>query len=136
MNERFPDPLTENDFFWSDKKPDEIIESAQKIGGRWSLMGAKTPSSQLRKYYGEVKRLQNLIEQEGWEKWQLEFKMLKAKAAYALRDRNRNSRSDLVKFIQWGVKKAEDKEGFDYFAKYFEAALGFAYGFGVNERDQ
>ena len=113
--------------------PNELNRSAEEWGKRWSRLEAKTPSSQVRKFYQEVKRLEQLIENDGWDKHRLEFKLLKAKAAYQLRQKPAE-RKDLVKFIQEAADKV-NASNFQLFFKYFEAAVGYAYGFGLKDKD-
>ena len=118
------------DFILTDD-PDILNESAEKWGKRWSKLEAKTPSSQVRKFYQEIKRLEQLIESEGWNKHKLEFKLLKAKAAYQLRQ-EKDKRQDLVNFIQEAADKVNE-DNYKLFFKYFEAAVGYAYGFGLKD---
>lgn len=111
------------------------IESARKWAKRWK--DDKLTSAQLRRYFSEVKRLQLSINQEGWDKHALEVKLLKAKAAYALRqDSERSKRQSMVDFIQNCVDRVKNKDDFEYFVNYFEAAVGFAYGFGLSDRER
>jgi len=122
---------------WRGASKEEILESAEKWGKKWSDIEnsrreRRVSSTQIRRYYSEVKRLELLINQEGWDKHALTFKLLKAKAAYALRT-ERQKRQSMVDFIQVCIDKVKSKEDFDYFVLYFEAALGFAYGFGLSD---
>lgn len=126
--QRFP----KLDFILTDN-PDKLNDSAEKWGKRWSKLEAGTPSSQVRKFFSEIRRLEQKIKSEGWEKNKLEFKLLKAKAAYLLREKV-NERKDLVQFIQDATDKVKTIDDFDLFVKYFEAALGYATGFGLKEK--
>lgn len=110
-----------------------IVKSAEEWGRRWGKDGAT--SAQLRRYFGEVKRLDMLVQQEGWKKHALSVKLLKAKAAYALRQEGKK-RLSMVTFIQECVDKTNTIDDFNHFVLYFEAALGFAYGAGLSDKER
>lgn len=118
---------------WRDASSDEIVKSASDWGSRWKDDGAT--SAQIRRYFGEVRRLELLVDQEGWDKHALSVKLLKAKAAYALRQ-EANKRRSTVAFIQGCVDKINSKDDFKHFVIYFEAALGFAVGFGLSDKEK
>lgn len=105
----------------------------------WSnaMAEAQLPPTQLRRFYGEVKRIQQLIgpveqgnqkrkqEREArWKQNELAFRMLKAKAAYALRT-DRNKREALVKYLQDAVDEVKTLDLFDNFLLHFEAVVGY-----------
>lgn len=125
-------PLQKHEFNFRDK--DTFLETAETAGKRWSKEGVGTPTNQIRKFFGEVRRIEQEIGPKGehWESKKLEFKLLKAKGAYALRDK-REQKEDLVNFLTWGVDGVDSFEDFKLFVKYFEAAVGFAYGHGLKD---
>jgi len=123
---RRPDDAKSPEFKPLTSTPEVLIASAEKWGTAWEQ--ARLPASQLRKYFGEVRRIEQLISMKGepgWNEHKLEFKLIKAKAAYALRDKARERRA-LVDFLQQGVDQVSSLDDFKLFSKYFEAAVGFA----------
>jgi CRISPR type III-A-associated protein Csm2 len=118
-------------FDLTEDPPEKFNESAEQWGRRWSKLEADVPPSQIRNFFTEVRRLEQLIDAHGWDANKLEFKLLKAKAAYILRDKPQQ-RKHLVKFIQEAADKVGSKN-FKTFVKYFEAAVGYAYGYGFSK---
>lgn len=109
-----------------------LIETAHLFGKQWS--DCKLSSAQLRKYYHEVVAIYIIAKSQGWDKVALQFKLLKAKAAYGLREKNKQySMRDLVNFIQWATEDVNDFKTLEMFKNCFEAAVGFYYGYGANE---
>jgi len=84
-------------------------------------------SSQLRKFYNEVKALAKKAEgQKKAQKIKPLVKMLKVKVNY---QKGRQLVPDsFVKFISECVDKVDDKNDFDAFVKHFEAVVGYYYG--------
>lgn len=144
--------LGRNDFFnlnsGSGDSESSIVVKAEKWGKQWH--DAKLTSAQLRKFYHEVvaiyqlakSEMENCLQgekrlsekeakQKGYEKVSLQFKLLKAKAAYGLRDKQKiDSMKDLVNFIQWGTEDVNNYDTLELFKLCFEACVGFYYGFG------
>lgn len=98
------------------------------------ILAKEITSSQLRAFYGEVKAIQNRIEdsEESFEDVLPFIVMLKSKADY----KYRNGKSQKIPqtfrdFIFAGVdevKKQGKKQAFDDFCYLFEAVVGFIYG--------
>ncbi|MCX7834508.1 MAG: type III-A CRISPR-associated protein Csm2 [bacterium] len=124
-----------------------MVKSAETWGKQWHEV--KLTSAQLRKFYHEVVAIYQIAKNEmenekqnnaisdneaknrGYDKVCLQFKLLKAKAAYGLRDRTRiESMKDLVNFVQWATEDVKNYDTLERFKLYFEACVGFYYGFG------
>lgn len=129
--------------FMNDEKT--MVSTADNWGKQWHE--CKLTSAQLRKFYHEVVAIFAIAEsemenqktkfnkenakKEAWDKVKLPFRLLKAKAAYGLRDKGKkDSMQDLVNFIQWGTEEVNDFDALERFKLYFEAAVGFYYGYG------
>lgn len=113
---------------------ESFSKMAEDIGQKWS--DHKVPSSQVRKYYGEVRRIhQKVVEskQDGWSKYELEFKLLKAKATYALRPEMRSEVGPLVDYIKWAAENVKSEQLFKRFVIHYEAVVAFATGFGLKK---
>ena len=92
-------------------------------------------SSQLRRFFGEVKDLYRRLETGIDYKRSIEpmFKMLRSKASYAWRAGDRFQSKiprEFHDFIENGVAKVQDEEQFRAFVQHFEAVVGFLYGLG------
>ncbi len=93
---------------------DEIINEAKEFAKEIS---ANDLTSQLRKFYGEVKRLQL----NGYNN--VKFKLIKPKLAYAA---GRNKK--IIKFYEVmsdAIDKVNDQTSFDNFVKMFEAIIAY-----------
>ncbi len=84
-------------------------------------------SSQLRKFYNEVRALAKKAEgKEKFEKIRPLVKMLKVKVNY--QKGRKLVPVSFVDFISGCVDKIGDKDDFDAFVKHFEAVVGYYYG--------
>jgi CRISPR-associated protein Csm2 len=93
----------------------------------------KLNSSQLRRFFGDVKSLYRRWQQGADYKTAIEpeFKMLRSKASYACRPGDRQRIPvEFCDFISEGVKKVATEEQFKAFVQHFEAVVGFLYGSG------
>jgi CRISPR type III-A/MTUBE-associated protein Csm2 len=98
-------------------------------------------SSQLRRFFGEVKDLYRQYEtkcaaapRSEWEdlyRQDIEprFKLVRSKVAYA-KGRQGGSKlpADFASFLDAGIKKVRTGEEFRLFVQHFEAVVGFMYG--------
>ncbi len=90
-------------------------------------------SSQLRRFFGEVKDLLKRLDAGRDYKTEIEpmFRMLRSKASYAWRNgANNKIPRTFHDFIENGVKEATDEQKFRLFVQHFEAVVGFLYGTG------
>lgn len=94
--------------------------------------GRDLNSSQLRKFFGEVKDLYRQCQAGVDYKAAVEprFKMLRSKVAYATHKVGaaKGVPDSFKAFIDGAVKKVQTKEQFECFVKHFEAVVGFWYG--------
>lgn len=108
----------------------QFIKTAEACAKIWTEGREKATTSQIRRFYGEIKRLEQLIKQKGdelgWLDHEIEVRMLKPKAAYA-RVTSGKAPEALVDFIKTGVDKSKTVHDFKRFVLLFEATIGFAY---------
>ena len=93
-------------------------------------------SSQLRRFYNEVKSIEKKLMVDGWASVFPLVKMLKSKVSYATsrsvvkKVGEEKVYSRLKEFIIDGVNSITDEKDFYAFSKYFEAVVGYYYGEG------
>jgi len=89
-------------------------------------------SSQLRRFFGEVKELYRRLttNQDYRTRIEPQFKMLRSKAYYATRSGGGQQRisGEFCKFVENAVQKVQSEEDFRKFVEHFEAVVGFLYG--------
>lgn len=98
-------------------------------------------SSQLRRFFGEVKELYRQYESQRAsspsEKWEEiyrsdiepRFKMVRSKVAYAKGRKGGTKLPDeFASFLDDGIKSVSSSEQFRLFVQHFEAVVGFMYG--------
>lgn len=88
-------------------------------------------STQLRRFYNDVKALEARIDATGFEENMALVGMLRSKVAYACPDKGEKKVPTVFKeFIEAGVKAVKNEENFKDFVLFFEAVVGFFYGKG------
>lgn len=88
-------------------------------------------SSQLRKFYHEVKALEAKIEAGGFEANAPFVKMLRSKVAYACPVRgDRKIPESFARFLWKHIEQVRSEKDFKAFGTVFEAIVGFFYGKG------
>ena len=121
-------------------RPDLFSDEAKNIALQLTSGKKATTPTQLRAFYGEVKALQNRMEdeEESFEDILPFILMLKSKADYKYRNGNKQIIPQVFRdFIFAGVdeiKKVNTKQGFDDFCFLFEAVVGFVYGITGGEK--
>lgn len=120
-------------FYQDDKK--EILDESLFDKKKIDLI--KVPaSSQMRKFYNEVKNLQMRLNtavsqekdrEEEFLKLRPLLKMLKFKVTYA-QNRLKDMPYEFVDFIHNNIDSINDAKDFDAFALYFEALIGYKGG--------
>lgn len=108
----------------------------------------KVNSSQLRRFFGELKDLfrqwrsvsASLKQDESREEryrreFEPRFKMLRSKVSYATRAGGQSKLDkSFAEFLDDGIKKTNSSQDFERFVMYVEAVVGFMYGLGnVND---
>ena len=101
-------------------------------------------SSQLRRFFGEVKDLyrqfearakpldENEREQIYRQEIEPRFKMVRSKVSYASRAGQSKVPEDFAKFLKTGIERVRpgNVQDFRHFVMHFEAVVGFMYGLG------
>ncbi len=139
--------FTTSDFksVWiSDKLEDGAITFAEKFGehlcdlqnGRPGRMAMTT--SQIRNFFGEVKRIQARSQAQGFDKQRTSFLLIRPKLAYAearVLAKTRESRISVFrKVIEQAHSAVKTEEQFQNFVDFLEATLAYHKSFGG--RDQ
>jgi CRISPR-associated protein Csm2 len=105
---------------------------AESYGKRFATYRSdQVSSAQLRRFYGDVKRLQREMQTDEkaiWPMYEARVRMLKSKVAYAA-GRRTISRS-FEQFIAKCIDQVNDLDDFGDFALFFESVVGYFYGFG------
>jgi CRISPR-associated protein Csm2 len=122
--------MAEEKFFFKKADKEKLVTTeAEKIANELVGNNPRKPdlkSSQLRKFYMEVKSLERKVEAEGFEKIKPLIKMLKVKVNY---QRGRGLvPPKFVEFITKCVDNVNDREDFKAFVMHFEAVVGYYYG--------
>ena len=131
-------------YFYKDENKTEIKDNlltveAKKIAD--SFFNPKTgkpilSSSQLRKFYNEIKSLENKINFEAKE-FSVIFpliKMIKSKLEYASNPKKKGKIPNEFKYFMSNcIDNIEDDKDFKAFKLHLEAVLGYYYGRGVKE---
>ena len=122
--------MAEEKFFFKKADKEKLVTAeAEKIANELVGNNPRKPdlkSSQLRKFYMEVKSLERKVEAEGFEKIKPLIKMLKVKVNY---QRGRGLvPPKFVEFITKCVDNVNDREDFKDFVMHFEAVVGYYYG--------
>lgn len=107
------------------KVTDETVKFAEKFGQYLAKGGNKLTTSQLRRFFGEVRRIQMV----GYEDAKSDFILLSPKLAYAVgraKDKNKNSKiADFYIVISNGISRVKDEQSFKNFIKIFEAIVAY-----------
>ena len=102
---------------------DEAIDYANRFGRYLKNQGLTT--SQIRNFFSEVKRIQL----QGYKKNISQFKLLKAKLAYAVGRESSVSKRNVLKDFKNVFEQAhnyvQDEISFDNFVSFLEAILAF-----------
>lgn len=108
---------------WQKEKPDKnTVAKAAKFGQYLAVERNKLTTSQLRKFFGEVKRLQ----MRGYKDNESDFIMLKPKLAYAVgRAKKDNKIHDFYHVLADGIDKVNNAKEFKNFIKIFEAIVAY-----------
>ncbi len=119
-------------------RPDLLDTHAKSLGESFaSKDGYKVKSTQMRRFYGDVKELETRIERDSslesndpqqLAKYLALIRMLKSKAAYAA-GRETVSRA-FESFIVKSVDQIKTPKDFRAFVLFFEAVVGYYYGAG------
>ena len=108
-----------------------------KSGSDGPVYRANLSTNQLRKFFGEMKRIQ-AQEFDSGGKWLTSFKILKPKLAYAVgRERNKNPKIyDFYRELEIGIDAVENKEHFHSFVQLVEAIVAYHKYFEKTEKTE
>ncbi len=109
--------------------PDLLDKTAEE----WAKKFDQLSASQLRRFYEHVLGLQRQLELESrdgdreasFDRLRADFKMLKAKAAYAYKRQGAKIPRDFLQFVVNHVKAVNTARDFEAFAKHFQAVVAF-----------
>lgn len=120
-------------------REDLITEEAKSIAK--VLVEDKLSNSQLRAFFNEIKAINNRLEdkKENWEKVYPSLLLIKSKIEYrASKDKNKmiNFKEFLLQAIDYIKNKNKEGKGYETFKNFvifFEAIVGYSYGFGIDK---
>ncbi len=123
-------------FFKDGAMPPDLLS---KQAEDWAKkIGTNMTSSQLRKFYGDVKTLERKVLTSTEDQFKQHIAlvgMLKAKVAYASNPKKAKIPRDFKDFIDQSVDAIEnDRTKFLNFCKFFEAVVGYLYGLGIADK--
>ena len=109
----------------TDTVTEKTVDFAQKFGdylGSDDNEWHRLTTNQLRKFFGEVKRLQ----MKGYKDNKTDFILLKPKLAYAVgRDKQKTKIYDFYRVISDAIDKVSDENSFNNFIRIFEAIVAY-----------
>lgn len=127
------EPMDQGQNFFDPGKP--MSQLVDELAEKQADELQDVTSSQLRKFFGEVKDLYRRLEsrQSYAEVIEPQFKMLRSKAYYAVRSGGGQQRisRQFCGFISNGTQCVQNEEQFRLFVAHFEAVVGFLYGKGL-----
>ncbi len=109
-------------------REDLVVSHAERIGK--TLAQVRLTSSQLRKFFNEVRSIESRIETSDFERQKPMIKMLKSKIAYSVGKKTSGVPIEFKDFIDTCVDKINDKRDFEAFVKFFESIVGYYYFYG------
>jgi CRISPR-associated protein Csm2 len=101
-----------------------ITVEAEKLGQKFAEL--KLTSSQLRKFFNEVRSIEAQIDGKFDEQKAL-ILMLKSKVAYSVGKKTSKTPTEFKDFIDACIDKIIDEKDFKGFVKFFEAVVGYFY---------
>lgn len=114
------------------KVTEDTVDFAKRFGEFLTNGGkdASLTTNQLRKFYGEVKRLQ----MRKFDDIKTDFILLKPKLAYAVgRAKKQNKIKDFYEVISYLIDNVKSTNDFENFIKFFEAIVAY-HKFYENEK--
>jgi CRISPR type III-A-associated protein Csm2 len=123
--------LYQQDYFRENGHLKESLLTSNAEDQAASFVRDRLNSSQLRKFYHEVKALEAKIDAGGFDANAPLVKMLRSKVAYACPIRgDKKIPESFARFLWKHVDQVRSKENFKDFCVVFEAVVGFFYGKG------
>lgn len=99
---------------------------AEKLGAKFAALKPELTTTQLRKFFNEVRSLEERLE-ESFEDQKALVTMLKSKVAYSVGKKTSKTPREFKDFMDACIDKIKDKKDFDGFIKFFESVVGYFY---------
>ena len=117
--------------FWGDKQKIKDGKPLFNKQGEPIMEKHGVTSTQLRKFFDEVKRYDRLLSMpnQSWEKQEAYIRMLKSKVAYAVARVKGDKKyyEHLSEFVNSGINCVKNADDYHVFTALFEAIYGFYY---------
>lgn len=112
----------------SEKKKlrEDLIVEAEKLAKIFASLKPELTSSQLRKFFNEVRSLEEQTE-DNFDDQKVLVLMLKSKVAYSVGKKSSKTPKEFKDFIDACIDRISDKKDFDGFIKFFESVVGYFY---------
>lgn len=106
-------------------REDIVGIEAEKLGKKLAeLEKPELTSTQLRKFFNEVRSLEERVE-ENFDEQKALVLMIKSKVAYSVKKKTSRMPEEFKDFIDACIDKIADKKDFDGFVKLFESVVGY-----------
>lgn len=116
--------------YYSDKEKkklrEDLIGEAEKLAKTFAILKPELTSTQLRRFFNEVRSLEERTE-ENFDEQKALVLMLKSKIAYSVGKKTSKTPKEFKDFIDACVDRIDDKKDFDGFVKFFESVVGYFY---------
>lgn len=118
--------------YFSDTEKQKLKENligpeAEKLGRILANLEPELTTTQLRKFFNEVRSLEERMKDDNFQKALIE--MLKSKAAYAVGKKTSKAPEEFKDFMDACIGKINDEKDFYGFVKFFESVVGYFYYF-------
>jgi CRISPR-associated protein Csm2 len=108
-------------------KENLIGKEAERLGKTLANLEPELTTTQLRKFFNEVRSLEERMKDDNFEKALI--CMLTSKAAYAVAKTSSKVPEEFKDFMDACVEKIKDERDFYAFVKFFESIVGYFYYF-------
>lgn len=110
----------------SEKKKfrEDLIDEAEKLAKTFAALKPELTSTQLRKFFNEVRSLEERTE-ENFDEQKALVLMLKSKVAYSVGKKTSKTPKEFKDFIDACIDRINDRKDFDGFIKFFESMVGY-----------
>lgn len=106
------------------KLREDLIGEAEKLAKTFATLKPELTSTQLRKFFNEVRSLEDRTE-ENFDEQKALVLMLKSKIAYSVGKKTSKTPKEFKDFIDACIDRIDDKKDFDGFVKFFENVVGY-----------
>jgi CRISPR type III-A-associated protein Csm2 len=128
--------------YFSDLEKQKLRESligkeAERLGKTLANLEPELTVTQLRKFFNEVRSLEELMKEDNFQKALID--MLKSKVAFSVAKKTSKVPEEFKDFIFACVDKINDEKDFYGFSKFFESIVGYFYYFkeiNISKREE